>query len=189
MLIWNLFSVSCKKYHYSEIQRSVWRDGNIGGNVAICKLHNSSWTFKLVRYVSGMEDIKKLTTKHTTTFVIHTSWGSHPRKQITGNEGHYSLTVPVYECLTNTLPWLCFLHVFPSIRSGTFVIEIAILTPLKKTFVESISQVNLCLNWMQAYYENYEKFCQLDVSKKWFLKSHVYYSEKPVICQILPSFY
>lgn len=43
-------------------------------------------TFKLVRYVTGMEDIKKLTSKHTATLLMYTSWGSLPRKQITGNE-------------------------------------------------------------------------------------------------------
>jgi len=53
--------------------------------------------FKLVRYVTAMQDVKKLISKHTATLLMHTSQGFHPRKQITGNEGHYSLTVPAYE--------------------------------------------------------------------------------------------
>lgn len=49
----------------------------------------------LVRYVTGMEGIKKLTLKHTTALLMDVFWGSQPRELITRNKGCYSLTVPV----------------------------------------------------------------------------------------------
>lgn len=93
--------------------------------------------------------------------------GSQPRKQITRNEGYYSLTENNSQVLYCGSVSSCFS--FHTTRC--FIAAIAILAYLKETLIDNTSQVSLGLKCMQAYCQNYFLNPSIRLSKKCLKKA------------------